>query len=143
LTTVQEHQEIRRKYTQLAWQLWRSQYQAGFIVKHPIPEEHLRIEIRAFLEGRISEIHGFADPLGQAKDAIIAAIKPAVQWVWDFVIKPAVEWGLEATGWLGSKIPFNSLCEIPFCEGSGRIKRDKWRIFVEAMVKDCPQSKSD
>ena len=104
MTTVQEHQEIRRKYTQLAWQLWRSQYQAGFIVKHPIPEEHLRIEIRAFLEGRISEIHGFADPLGQAKDAIIAAIKPAVQWVWDFVIKPAVEWGLEATGWLGSKI---------------------------------------
>jgi len=89
--TLAEHADIRRKYVALAWQLWRSQYEQKFFVWHPIPEEHLRIEVVMFWRGEISQLSGWDNIVGQVANAVVAPIKNFMVWVWDNLIRPGVE----------------------------------------------------
>jgi len=90
-TTIQEHEQVRRKYTSLAWQLWQQQYEAKFFVWHPLPEEHLRIEVVMFWQGQISQVHGWTDILGQILKPIRDAVNSIFSWFWTYVIRPGVE----------------------------------------------------
>ena len=89
--TVEDHQAIQKKYVSLAWDLWRSQHEVGFYVWHPIPEEHLRIEVRAFWRGQIEHIHGWSNIIGQIVDTVVAPIKSFFVWVWNNLIRPGVD----------------------------------------------------
>lgn len=76
--TLADHREVRQKYVTLAWELYREQSQAGFFVRHPLPEEHLRIEVVRFWRGEISHLSGWTDPVGQAvrwlRDQILGSL---------------------------------------------------------------------
>jgi hypothetical protein len=101
--TFQEHEEVRRKYVSLAWQLWQSQQKVQFYVWHPIPEEHLRIEVAMFWRGEIQQIHGWTDILGQIVSPITNAINGALSWLWSSVIKPGLDLALAGLGWIASQ----------------------------------------
>ena len=89
--TLEEHQEVRRKHVSLAWQLFYEQQKVNFVVQHPIPEERLRIEVRAFWRGQLEILTGWADPLGQVKDWIVDRVKDLLEWLWNHLIRPGVE----------------------------------------------------
>jgi hypothetical protein len=101
--TVQEHEEVRRKYVSLAWQLWQSQQKVQFYVWHPIPEEHLRIEVELFWRGQIQHIHGWTDIIGQIVDAIVTPVKNALSWFWDNIIYPGFNALLSGLGWIADQ----------------------------------------
>jgi len=98
--TIQEHQETRRKYVALAWELWASQQRQGFFVWHPIPEEHLRIEVTLFWQGQISHLAGWNDIVGQLVNAVVAPIKAAIEWFWENVIRPGIEFIISGVKWV-------------------------------------------
>jgi len=98
--TIQEHQETRRKYVQLAWELWASQQRQGFFVWHPIPEEHLRIEVTLFWQGQISHLAGWNDIVGQLVNAVVSPIKGAIEWFWENVIRPGIEFIISGVKWV-------------------------------------------
>ena len=89
--SLADHEKIRYKYVNLAWQLWRTQYEQRFFVWHPIPEEHLRIEVVMFWRGEIQTIHGWNNIVGQIVDAVVSPIRAAIQWFWENVIRPGIE----------------------------------------------------
>jgi hypothetical protein len=101
--TLEEHLEARRKYVSLAWQLWSSQQKTGFYVWHPIPEEHLRIEVQLFWRGQISEIHGWSDILGQIVSPVVNAVNAALSWFWESIVKPGLDLALAGLGWIADQ----------------------------------------
>jgi len=98
--TVQEHAEIRRKYVVLAWDLWRQQREVNFYVWHPLPEEHLRIEVALFWRGEIAHVHGFTDILGQIGKAIGDIFRGIFDWFWLNVIRPGIDALLSVVRWV-------------------------------------------
>ena len=98
--TLAEHQETRRRYVALSWQLYVEQRRVNFIVQHPIPEERLRIEVRAFWRGQLRQLTGWTDPLGQVKDWIVDRIKELLSWLWKNLIRPGVELLLAGVKWV-------------------------------------------
>jgi hypothetical protein len=70
-------QEAQRKLALFSTQLWREQFETNFFIKDIRSDVYLRNEIRAFWEGRISQMHGWTDILGQLG-----------QWILDNVLKP-------------------------------------------------------
>jgi hypothetical protein len=101
--TIQEHEEVRRKYVSLAWQLWQSQQKVQFYVWHPIPEEHLKIEVQLFWRGQIQHIHGWTDIIGQITAPIVDAIKGVFTWFWDNVVAPGINLALAGLGWIADQ----------------------------------------
>jgi len=89
--TLQDHEETRRRYVALSWELLRSQIEQRFFVWHPIPEEHLRIEVVMFWRGEISRIHGWNNVVGQVVDAVVAPIKSFFVWCWENLIRPGID----------------------------------------------------
>lgn len=89
--TARDHETIRQKYVTLAWDLWREQSEAGFFVWHPLPEEHLRIEVVMFWSGQISRIHGWNTIIKQMTDAILTPMKNFMMWIWDNVFRPWID----------------------------------------------------
>jgi len=102
--TLRDHQAARAKYTSLSWQLWREQYQAHFFVRHPLPEEHLAIEVRLFWQGQISHLSGWTDPIGQIASWIQDRIRDLLGWLWSNLIEPGLKALSGALSWILSGI---------------------------------------
>ena len=98
--TLEEHKQIHSKYVSLTWQLWREQYKVQFFVWHPIPEEHLRIEVVKFWRGETSQVSGWTDILGQILSPIKDAISSGVHWIWDHIIYPVISTLVAGLDWL-------------------------------------------
>jgi len=84
-------EEARQRLHYLALKLWYEQYKANFFIKDVRSDVYLRNEIRAFLEGRIQEFHGWTDILGQMVDAVGSTIGGALSSFYDSAIKPAID----------------------------------------------------
>lgn len=104
------------------WQIFRTQFEGDFKVYHPIPEDHLRIEIAEYWEGRRDIIHGWSDIPGQVVDAILAPIRwmidnvmnaiwgaarwitdqvsSAFTWTWENLIRPGMDLLLTPIRWV-------------------------------------------
>jgi len=76
--TLADHQEVRRRYLTLSWDLYQEQARSLFFVRHPLPEEHLRIEVVRFWRGEISHLSGWTDPIGQVSKWIIGQVNSAL-----------------------------------------------------------------
>ena len=74
-------EEAREKIIILCNRVYAEQFHEQFFIKDIRPEFYLKYEIAAFLEGRIQEIHGWTNPLGQALDSIRKAI---ISWFRSF-----------------------------------------------------------
>lgn len=74
----------------LALRIWQEQNLETPFIKDPRPEYYLRNEIQAFWQGRIQEIHGFADPIGQAVQWLRDNLIPWMQGFYNQVIKPFI-----------------------------------------------------
>lgn len=96
-------EEARRKLQYLTTRLWYDQYQAKWFVRDVRSDVYLRNEIVAFWEGRISEVHGWTDIVGQIVNAIVQPVRDALQWFWDNIVKPGVDAALAGLGWIAEK----------------------------------------
>ncbi len=76
-------EEARARITVLANRIFAEQFHQQFFIKHTDPYKHLQFEIAAFLDGRISEFHGWTDLLGQVTKPIKDAVESWIKWVKD------------------------------------------------------------
>jgi len=83
--------EARRKVTYIYHRIYSEQFHKNFFVRDPRPEKYLKYEIHAFLEGRIQEMHGWNDPIGQLKEWFSEHIVSALQDFWSDVLRPGFE----------------------------------------------------
>ena len=97
-----EPEEAYRKLTYLQIRLWHEQYAVNFIVQDLRPEQILKNEIQAYWEGRIQEIHGWANIIDQIVEAIVDAVRGPLRWLWNTFIRPALTTILT---WLKENIP--------------------------------------
>jgi len=82
--------EAHNKVSYLALKLYMDQYNVNFFIKSPLPEQYLKNELLAYWEGRISEIHGWEDPLGQAVKKILESVGDMLDSLWEDTISPAL-----------------------------------------------------
>ncbi|MCD6148253.1 hypothetical protein J7J18_02655 [bacterium] len=92
--------EAREKVRHLYWRVYSEQFHSNFFVKDLRPEKYLKYEIHAFFEGRISEMHGWADPIGQLKDWFKNYIVSALQNFWADILRPGIEAIFSAFSWI-------------------------------------------
>jgi len=83
-------EEAREKIVYIYHRVYAVQFHKRFLVRTLDPYEYLKFEIIAYLEGRIEEIHGWEDPLGQLKDWLYENIYKRVKAVWDDIISPTI-----------------------------------------------------
>jgi len=121
-----EPEEAYRKLAYLQTRLWHEQYAVNFIVQDLRPEVILKNEIQAFWEGRIGEIHGWANIIDQIVSAITEAVKEPLEWLWNTYVKPALETVLT---WLKENIPelYNILIS------AYQIARNVWNTLTEGV----------
>jgi len=93
-------EEARAKIIHLTHRIFTEQFHHSFFVKDPRPEYYLKYEIQAFLDGRISEFHGWNDPLGQALDFFYERLTWWFRAFWDWTMKPGIEWILDGFRWI-------------------------------------------
>lgn len=93
-------EEARAKVIYLQHRIFTEQFHKSFFVRDPRPEYYLKYEIQAFLEGRITEFHGWTDPLGQALDFVYDRLTWWFTDFWNWTIKPGIEWILEGFRWI-------------------------------------------
>ena len=84
-------EEANRRVRYLAFKIWYEQYKVNWFIRDVRSDVYLRNEIRAFLEGRIQEFHGFADIPGQMADAVVKPLQDFFKDFWENTIKPGVE----------------------------------------------------
>jgi len=84
-------EEASRRLRYLALKLWWDQYRVGFCIRDVRSDVHLKNELMAFWEGRITELRGWEDPLGQLKDAILAGVQDILSDFWDDVMRPGIQ----------------------------------------------------
>ena len=94
--------QARQKVLALQWQLWRGQYEVGWVIPDLRPEQLLRNELTAYWEGRITTIHGWF-VLCDIKDWIVEKITSLLRWLWDHLIKPGAELLLSGLVWIAEK----------------------------------------
>jgi len=92
--------EARTRAVQLQYRIFTEQFNSRFFIRDPRPEYYLRYEITAWYEGRISEFHGWTDPLGQARDYIVDTVKGWVEWFWTWTIKPGISAIVSGFEWI-------------------------------------------
>jgi len=93
-------EEARKKVIILCNRIYAEQFHEQFFVKDIRPEFYLKYEIAAFLEGRIQEIHGWTNPLGQAVDAIKKAVGSIFESIYRTVIEPGIKAIIEGFKWI-------------------------------------------
>jgi len=86
--------EAREKAVQLQHRIFTEQFNSRFFIRDPRPEYYLRYEITAWYEGRISEFHGWTDPLGQALRYIYDKLISYLYDLWRDTMRPWIEWVL-------------------------------------------------
>jgi hypothetical protein len=86
-------EEAQRKLALYNVQLWREQFDADFFIKDVRSDVYLRNEIRAFWEGRIKEMHGWTDVLGQLRD-----------WFVNNILSPIVGWFDQVRRWISDVV---------------------------------------
>jgi hypothetical protein len=89
-------EEAQRRLARLHVQLYLEQVKTNFVVYDVRSDVRLRNEIRAFMEGRINQLSGWTDPLGQIRD-----------WIYQNVYQPIVgalqtvrDWVMQGAKWL-------------------------------------------
>lgn len=92
--------EARERYITLANRIFAEQFHQDFFIKDPRPERYLKFELVAFWEGRIQELHGWTDPLGQAARWIVDNVRSAFSWLWTSLIQPGVRAIISSFRWL-------------------------------------------
>jgi len=92
--------EARERYIKLANRIFAEQFHQDFFIKDPRPERYLKFEIIAFWEGRIQELHGWTDPLGQVARWIVDRVRSALSWLWTSLIQPGVRAIVSSFRWL-------------------------------------------
>jgi len=92
--------EARERYIKLANRIFAEQFHQDFFIKDPRPERYLKFEIIAFWEGRIQELHGWTDPLGQAARWIVDRVRDVLSWLWTSLIRPGVQAIFNGFRWL-------------------------------------------
>jgi len=83
-------EEARRKFIYIQNRLFTEQFQQNFYVKDIRSEVRLKYELAAYWEGRIQEMHGWDDVLGQLWDTIVDPLTDWMNSIWDSLIKPGV-----------------------------------------------------
>jgi len=83
--------QAKAKLHYIQVRLWQEQYSQNWMIEDLRPEVLLRNELRAYWEGRITEIHGWSDIVGQLVDAIVTPIQDALNWLWNTMIAPGLE----------------------------------------------------
>ena len=92
--------EARTRAVQLQHRIFTEQFNTRFFIRDPRPEYYLKYEMRAFLEGRITEFHGWSDPLGQALDTVRDALESWIEWFWSSTIEPGISAIVSGFRWL-------------------------------------------
>ena len=83
--------EARQRVLYIYHRVYAEQFHSNFFIKDLRPEKYLKYEIHAVLEGRIREMHGWADPIGQLKDWFAEHIASALGDFWTNILKPGFE----------------------------------------------------
>lgn len=96
-------EEAQRKLQYLTVKLWRDQYEAKWFIRDVRSDVYLRNEIAAFWEGRIGELHGWTDIVGQIVNAVVTPIRDALNWLWTNVMKPSIDAALAGLGWIAER----------------------------------------
>jgi hypothetical protein len=97
-------EEAYRKLCYASLSLLLEQYNEDWFVKDVRSDIYLRNELQAFWEGRIQEIHGWNDIIGQLRDWVWNALVEAGRVVWDYFISPAWNMLHSAWDWLASVV---------------------------------------
>jgi len=82
--------EAHNKLSYLALKLYMDQYRVNFFIRSPLPEQYLKNELLAYWEGRITEFHGWEDPIGQTAQWIVDEIGKGFLSFWEETISPAL-----------------------------------------------------
>lgn len=64
-------EQARERLQYIYLRIWQEQYNVNFFIRDVRSDVYLKNEIRAYLEGRINEISGWTDILGQLRDWFI------------------------------------------------------------------------
>ena len=97
-------EEAAKKLHYLQVKLWHEQYQVNWFIRDVRSDIYLRNEIIAFWEGRIEEIHGWADPFKQALEWFWNTIlRPGLEALWNNVFMPAINAALAGLGWIAER----------------------------------------
>jgi len=96
-------QEARRKLAYLQVRLWHEQYSVNWLIQDLRPEVLLKNELVAYWEGRVSEVHGWTNIIGQIVDAIVTPIRNALTWFWNSIIQPGLEAALNGLTWIAER----------------------------------------
>lgn len=99
---VDSPEEASKKLAYMQLKIWYEQYRQNFIIQDLRPEQILKNELQAYWEGRIEEIHGWANVVDQIVSTITEAIREPLEWLWKTFIKPALDTILT---WLKENIP--------------------------------------
>lgn len=80
----------RRVQEYIHWKIYMDQYKVNWWIRDIRPELHLKYELRALWEGRITEMHGWEDVLSSALDGLKDWISSALETFWNNIISPGV-----------------------------------------------------
>ena len=83
-------EEAAEKWAYVANRLFAEQFHQNFYVKDLRSDVRLKYELHAYWEGRISEIHGWNDIIGQVVRPLKNFITNSLNNIWNSVIKPGV-----------------------------------------------------
>jgi len=93
-------EEAQKKFIKASWQIYVGQFKVRFFTRDVRSDYYLKYELAAFWEGRIQELHGWDDVLGQIKDWLYENIYLRVKALWDKYIRPIIDAILVPLRWL-------------------------------------------
>jgi len=84
-------EEAWKKLAYIQQRLFSEQFHQNWYIKDVRSDVRLRYELIAFWEGRITEMHGWDDVLGQIWDSIKEPMEALLNTIWRTVIKPGIQ----------------------------------------------------
>jgi len=96
-------EEARRRLQYLQVKLWFDQYSVNWFIRDIRSDVYLKNELTAFWEGRVTEIHSWADPFWNTAKKIGVQMPDLLTQFWENTLKPGIQSLLAGLGWIAER----------------------------------------